>query len=205
MRTLSEYEEFQTLALDLFPEGVVLVIRPWKRPIRSGTASRRSEFAAGRACARAALAALGIHDAPLPRLADGAVGWPPRVVGSIAHTDGCCGAAIAWRAGYPGIGLDIEQGGGILRDRWALFCGPREIARLQAAAGDQAERLARILFTAKESAFKAARSAAIPIPDPPAVEVEMDMRAGTFFCPAHSIHGRLAVTAEIILAGAIVR
>ena len=46
---------------------------------------RRREFATARACARAALAKLGVPAAPIVPGSRGAPQWPPGVVGSITH------------------------------------------------------------------------------------------------------------------------
>ena len=49
----------------------------------------------GRACARAALSALGHGDAVIGRHANCAPLWPDSVVGSITHTSGYAAALVA--------------------------------------------------------------------------------------------------------------
>lgn len=72
---------------ELFPEEAVAVA--------SAVTKRREEFAAGRAAARRALAALGVPAAPLPRGERRAAVWPKGFVGSITHCAGFCAAAAA--------------------------------------------------------------------------------------------------------------
>lgn len=122
--------------------------------IVSGAAPRRvAEFAAGRLCARRALAAIGHVDWPLLRGDDREPLWPAGVVGSITHTDGYY-AAVAARAGQIAtVGIDAEEHDrlpeGILR-RISL---PEEAAWIGARAGDGVH-WDRLLFCAKEAVFK---------------------------------------------------
>jgi len=80
----------------LFPPGVVVVrAEPGMQddPLHPAEASRlprmsekrRVEFVLGRACARRALARLGIHDFALRNDADRTPIWPEGVVGSLTH------------------------------------------------------------------------------------------------------------------------
>jgi len=92
----------------LFPQGVVAaelrepadaaLLLPEERQSCSGFGSKRlEEFAAGRVCARRALAELGIIGFPLPADDDRRPCWPRDVAGSITHTTGFCGAVVAGR------------------------------------------------------------------------------------------------------------
>lgn len=69
---------------------------------------RRAEFAAGRACARRALARLGVSDFPVLVGVRREPLWPPGLLGSIAHCDGFAGAVIGSADDALGIGLDAE-------------------------------------------------------------------------------------------------
>ena len=74
-------------AAELFPQEWAAIAR--------ATESRRREFATGRACARAAMARLGLPAVavlPGPR---GAPQWPEGVAGSITHCAGYRAAAVA--------------------------------------------------------------------------------------------------------------
>lgn len=128
----------------LFPEELALV----------GDASerRRLEFLNGRACAHAALRALGFGAEPLLCRADRAPLWPTGIVGSISHGDSFCAAAVARSADFAGIGLDIETDLPVSAEFARRVCSPIELARC--AELGQAERLARVVFSAKESVYK---------------------------------------------------
>jgi len=70
---------------------------------------RRREFATGRACARAAIRALGIAgDIPLPRGPFREPLFPDGIAGSISHTDGMTCAAAAFTRDYRAVGIDIQ-------------------------------------------------------------------------------------------------
>src|SRR3712207_1286527 len=85
----------------LFGPGVLVeVVSPLPRDahllpeeegsVRTAGVKRRREFAAGRQCARRALAHLGFAGVPLPASADRAPCWPVGVCGSISHTELFC-------------------------------------------------------------------------------------------------------------------
>lgn len=116
---------------------------------------RLEEFAAGRTCARRALARLGCAaDADLAPLPDRRVDWPHGFTGTITHATGLAAAAVGRSEAYAGLGLDAE-----LRDRveprlYRMIAGPEEIAWLEHAEEGQALRAAT-LFSAKEAFYKA--------------------------------------------------
>lgn len=69
---------------------------------------RRRHFAAGRACAHAALQALGCPVPALRRAPGGGVEWPADVVGSVAHCEGAALAIVAATVHWQALGIDIE-------------------------------------------------------------------------------------------------
>lgn len=137
-----------SLGTGLFPEEKTLVAR--------ATHKRREEFATGRECARSALAALDVPAAPIMRGYRGAPQWPDGIVGSIAHCEGYCTAAVARAQDLITIGLDAEPNaplpGGVLE----LVSQPAERARLRELT-DAAPDIGwdRLLFCAKEAVYKA--------------------------------------------------
>ena len=149
----------------LFPDGVAFVraapalakepLHPEEAAIaaRMG-AERRREFALGRACARHALAELGIHGVPVLRGAGREPRWPDGVIGSLTHTDGFCAAAAARRGTLLALGLDAESGPLSARAGRRVLSEDerRHLAALAASHGRDFETLA---FSAKESVFKA--------------------------------------------------
>ena len=118
---------------------------------------RRGEYAAGRACARAALAALGAAPGPLLRDGRGAPVWPDGVVGSITHCDGYRAAAVARSADILTIGVDAEPHGplpdGVLE---AVHSTDEERGALKALTASLPQvHWDRLLFSAKETVYKA--------------------------------------------------
>ncbi|MFG1806743.1 4'-phosphopantetheinyl transferase [Streptomyces sp. NPDC049040] len=119
---------------------------------------RKHEYAAGRACARAALGQLGIPPGPIPRDSRrGAPQWPAGVVGSITHCDGYRAAAVARTADILTLGIDAEPHDRLPEGVFdAIVATDAERAALaavtQSAPGVHWDRL---LFSAKETVYKA--------------------------------------------------
>jgi enterobactin synthetase component D / holo-[acyl-carrier protein] synthase len=134
----------------LFPEEEAV--------IAGATAKRRAEFAAGRSCARAALARLGVRPGPIVPGERRAPRWPPGVVGAITHCPGYCAAAVAWAGDIAALGVDAEPDQPLPRGVLAMVTADREhgerrmLAGLAATPGPSWDRL---LFSAKESVYKA--------------------------------------------------
>lgn len=126
---------------------------------------RRREFTTGRECARIALGKLGVAPAPILVGERGAPVWPPGVVGSITHCDGYRAAVVGHSSDVAAIGLDAEPNGplpgGVLevvslaveRDRLAVLA--RRDALAERPAGQPGVCWDRLLFSAKESVYKA--------------------------------------------------
>ena len=115
---------------------------------------RVQEFAAGRFCARRALAELGFTGYPLGMNSDRRPRWPASVVGSITHTDGICGAVVAEQRRFRAIGLDMELVGRVTPEIWPYICAPEERAWLAALREPEQSRCAALVFSAKESFYK---------------------------------------------------
>lgn len=115
---------------------------------------RLAEFAAGRLCARRALAHFGFDGYPLRRNADRSPRWPEPVVGSITHTVGFCGAVAALRTKYASLGVDAEIIARMTADLWAHVFTRGELAEFATYAGVQRERIAALAFSAKEAFYK---------------------------------------------------
>lgn len=119
--------------------------------------SRRAEFATARACARAALAQLGVAPAAILRGARGEPLWPAGIVGAMTHCAGYRAAAVARAADVVSLGMDAEPhlpmpGEGELR----LVTVAEERRHLLELAARRPEVCwDRLLFSAKESVYKA--------------------------------------------------
>lgn len=174
----------------LFPAGVVAVEATgalWEAPLLPLEAAcvagvgprRRQQFAAGRACARQALARLGLPPEPLLQEVDRSPRWPAGVRGSISHTEGRCAAAVARGRDLGGLGLDIERIGRVT-DRVLPRIATRREREWLARLAPVCEEAATLLFSAKESVYKClGRPLARPLGWHD-VEIELDLQAGAF-------------------------
>ncbi|MFE7570100.1 4'-phosphopantetheinyl transferase [Streptomyces sp. NPDC057539] len=142
-------EAFDDLApAPLFPEEAALMTGRRQR--------RRAQFATARACARRALAELGLPPAPILPGAGGAPRWPDGVVGSITHCDGYRAAVAARATDVSALGIDAEPAGPLPRGVLGLISSATERAALE-RLGAEAPGVCwdRLLFSAKESVYKA--------------------------------------------------
>lgn len=119
---------------------------------------RRRQFLAGRAAARRACRTIGLGlDLPLLPTHSGAPSWPSGTVGSISHSGDFAVAVVGSDSDVNGLGIDLEYMDG--RSRLHLIdriCNLNE-RRWVEEIPDEAERRFRILFSAKESVYKALR------------------------------------------------
>ena len=127
---------------------------------------RRSQFAAGRQCARRAITRLvqlgrpdrTDPDRPILPDANRAPQWPTGVVGSISHTEGYALAVVApgdVAAGSPTLGVDAERLGRVSDDLHERLFLPPERARLADLRGSDRDEIATLMFGVKESFYKA--------------------------------------------------
>jgi 4'-phosphopantetheinyl transferase EntD len=117
---------------------------------------RRREFTTARACARAALAKLGVPPVPIVPGLRGAPQWPAGVVGSITHCDGYRACAVARDRDIVTIGVDAEPHSALPRgvlDEVSLAAERARVAELTAAVPGVCWD--RLLFCVKESVYKA--------------------------------------------------
>ena len=135
------------------PLGILLAEE--RAAIASSVPQRAVEFATGRWSARRAMARIGIHDFPLLPNPDRAPMWPAGIVGSITHTEGYCAAVASLRDGYAGIGIDAEIAGRAGVELWSLLFTTEEIDWLERLPLQRRSTMATVLFSAKESFYKA--------------------------------------------------
>ncbi len=114
--------------------------------------NRRAEFATARACARAALADLGV-DAAVPKRDGGSPAWPTGMAGSISHTRGYC-VAVASGARHL-IGVDVEEIGRISAGVERRILVDPERAALSDLDSDVRQLQLATIFAAKEAFYKA--------------------------------------------------
>ena len=125
--------------------------------VQRAVSKRKTEYLAGRLCAREALLrATGVSAVPGTG-EDRAPQWPRDCVGSITHSHGWAAAVVGRRADYAGLGLDVEL---TMPDERAL-----KLTHQILTAGEQARfantmkqtpgEFLTLAFSLKESLFKA--------------------------------------------------
>jgi 4'-phosphopantetheinyl transferase EntD len=117
-------------------------------------AKRRQEFAAGRLCARRAVAEFGMPDFPVRVAEDRQPIWPDSLVGSITHTAGFCAAVVAERRHIQAVGLDSEVVGDVKVEIWSHICLPGEMAWLRSLPASEQAAAVTLIFSAKEAFYK---------------------------------------------------
>lgn len=132
----------------LFPEEEELVAR--------SVPKRRNDFATARACARRAMARLGLEPVAVLHGKRGMPLWPDGVVGSLTHCDGYRAAALAREADVLSLGVDAEPHAPLPDGVGQLVVRPAERERFTGPRAGEAGGIHwdRVLFSAKESVFK---------------------------------------------------
>ena len=171
---------------------------------------RRREFVAGRTCARRAMAALGEDPAPILQGEDRAPIWPKGLVGCITHTDTRCAVAIARVAdGFRSLGLDIEPAVPLRTELLRIICLPEERAYLDDLSVEERGLLGKVIFSAKECAYKCQYPLSRAFLDFHAMRVYPDLAGGGFvavfqrdaspFASGDALQGQLVVDQGYIM------
>jgi 4'-phosphopantetheinyl transferase EntD len=154
-----------TTIASLFPSGVVaaelrapgdasLLLPEEAESVSNAVPKRIQEFAAGRLCARRALAKFGVADFPIRVARDRQPVWPEFLVGSITHTVGLCAAAVAARAHGIALGLDSETVGAVKAHLWPSICAAAELAWVDTLHPEEQAKAVAMIFSAKEAFYK---------------------------------------------------
>ncbi|MFG1677103.1 4'-phosphopantetheinyl transferase [Micromonospora sp. NPDC049282] len=118
--------------------------------------SRRREFVTARRCAREALGRLGYAPAPIRPGPRREPLWPAGVVGSITHCVGYRAAVVAPATALASLGVDAEPHEPLPGEVAGIVTAAGEPERLAGLrAGDAGVHWDRLLFSAKESVYKA--------------------------------------------------
>jgi 4'-phosphopantetheinyl transferase EntD len=158
------------------------------------TPLRIAEFRHGRACARRALLRLGLNAVAIPVGSRREPIWPAGVVGSLSHAGPVAAAAVARREAFAAIGLDIETDAPLDPELIGIICRPGEVRQLpDAGAGARA----KLLFSAKESVYKALWPVVRRFIDFQEVEIGLDARGDCFNVRAHGDSGLAQLAAAI--------
>jgi 4'-phosphopantetheinyl transferase EntD len=118
------------------------------------SAPRRCEYSAGRHAARNALAQFATYQKPIIQGQDRAPIWPTGFTGSISHTNEHCIAVVAKTNDLNSIGVDIEPNSDLDQQIISEICGSNELSWINAQPLTQRGKLARLIFSAKECAYK---------------------------------------------------
>ena len=149
----------------LFPASVIVIERQApgsladllpveEQHVARARPKRRQEFAAGRSCARTALALLGVEPTVIPAAGDRQPIWPLGIAGSITHTAGFCAAAVARQAQVRWLGLDTEVIGAPTPEVWTTLCRADELAWIHALPAAKWHAAVTLVFSAKEAFYK---------------------------------------------------
>lgn len=136
------------LDLALYPEEEAVVGRAVEK--------RRREFTTARACARQALARLGLEPLAIPPGPHGEPRWPAGVVGSITHCEGYRACAVANAGDLATVGIDAELNEPLPEGVLGNIALPEERERLRELTLEAPEvHWDRLIFSIKESVYKA--------------------------------------------------
>jgi 4'-phosphopantetheinyl transferase EntD len=138
------------------------------------TIERRRASGAARRVARDLMNSMGVADLPILRSKFGAPLWPARVVGSMAHDNRIAVAAVGLRRDFDAVGIDIEPAVPLPSDMLELIATSQE----QRAIADN-QLGAKLLFAAKEAAYKAAYPLDHEFLDFHDIEVDLASRLAT--------------------------
>ncbi len=132
----------------LFPEETAIVA--------GAVPKRRAEFATARDCARRALARLGHPPAPILTGPSREPLWPQEAVGSLTHCEGYRAAAVARAGDIATLGIDAETNEPLPEGVAELVTvGDERRTLSQLAVSEPGVAWDRVLFSAKESVYKA--------------------------------------------------
>ncbi len=115
---------------------------------------RRHEFVSVRACAREALARLGLAAGPIVPGEGGAPTWPSDIVGSMTHCAGYRAAAVARSNLILSMGIDAEPNAPLPDGVFDQVTVADDLPGVDALDGTDVAA-DRLLFSAKESVYKA--------------------------------------------------
>jgi len=157
---------------DLWPEERVAVAKAVRK--------RQLDFTGGRVAARQAMAELDLPPQPILQAPDRAPLWPKGLIGSIAHCDRVCIAAIAPLRAARSIGIDIEPDTALPSDLEDIICTPSERRWLDLQPPGDRGRLAKLIFGIKESVYKAQFPLTGEVTGFDAVDVQPDLVRESF-------------------------
>jgi len=156
----------------LFPQENAAIAR--------ATKARKQEFTTGREAARLAMRRLGVTPTEIPMGADRAPVWPKGLRGSISHSGDICVAVLARSSTFQSLGIDIEADAPLDDDLLDTICTGNEQRWLLTQDADARGKLAKLMFSAKECAYKCQYPLSLDMIDFMAFEISLDLEKHRF-------------------------
>jgi 4'-phosphopantetheinyl transferase EntD len=122
--------------------------------VKHAVIHRRREFVAGRLCAHIGLRTLGAPKTMICPAEDRRPIWPLGYSGSISHCQDYCAAAVARDSDHASVGIDVEGGEDLDAALVRVICTPDERSFLTRTSSTRPGRLAKLIFSIKESVYK---------------------------------------------------
>lgn len=191
-------------------EGTQLLFPEEEAVVAGSVEKRRREFTTVRHCARRALSRIGYAPAPILPGQRGAPGWPSGVVGSMTHCAGYRAAVVARDTELASLGVDAEPHEPLPEGVLEAVGLPGEQSRTaRLAAAQPSVHWDRLLFSAKESVYKAWFPLTLRWLDFSEADIEFDPDTDTFtarlLVPGPVVDGRevTAFTGRYLVAGGL--
>lgn len=196
---------------EMVPDSAEEGLFPGEHAAIAGAVDKRKrEFVAGRICARKAMAAIGEPPAAILQGKDRAPIWPQGLVGCITHTSTRCSVAVARIAdGIQSVGLDIEPAIPLKPELLRIICVPEERAYLESRGEGERNFLGKVMFSAKECAYKCQYALSRTFLDFHAMRLFLDVEGGAFvavfqrdatpFASGDELQGRFLVDQGFIM------
>lgn len=176
---------------------------------------RRREFSAARGLARSLLFRLGASTGPLLNGPDRAPLFPEGSVGSITHTAGYCGVVVGRATDYVGVGLDVEQAEPLKPELLRMILSDDERDGYDPRDPDALAR-AKLVFSAKEAAYKAQYALTRNYLGFSAMRIEFDEPASRFraifreasgnvFVPGDALEGSFRRSPSLVASAVAIR
>jgi len=149
--------------------------------VHNAVAKRKGEFAAGRHCARLALARLQISAPAILQDANGCPLWPKGSVGSISHTKDFIISVVGRSSQVASLGVDVDS---LLApfpyDVLGYVCRREELRWLHSMPAESMRLHAYALFSVKETIYKCVYGATGDQLDFSDALLNFDLRTGLF-------------------------
>jgi len=134
--------------------------------------------------------------------------WPDGIVGTISHTRTWAAVGVARAGDALSLGCDLELDEPLKENLLRRVCGPAEREWIAAAARESRGRLAMLVFSAKEAAYKAQYPLTRKVLAFSDFALEFDLAGGTFraefqgsfdpFRRGQLLHGRWRAVSGLI-------